>query len=116
LAEPQRPTTSTQDGKDFLTLGHELFELVVAYFKQQTVDPLKALLRFVAFGLTGAVCLSLGAVLIGVGGLRAIQRETNNHLTDDLSWVPYLIVVLFCVIVAGLAVSRIGKVPRGRAR
>jgi hypothetical protein len=115
LAEPQGPT-SRQDTQSLPNLVHELFELVVAYLKQETFDPLKALGRFVAYGLAGAVCLSTGAVLVGIGGLRALQRETNHHWSGDWSWLPYLIVVLFCLIVAGLAVSRIGKVPRGQAR
>jgi Putative Actinobacterial Holin-X, holin superfamily III len=115
LAEAQGQT-SRQDTKSIQVLVREFFELAVAYLKQETLDPLKALGRFVAFGLAGAICLSTGAVLVGVGGLRALQRETNLHWTGDWSWLPYLIVVLFCLIVAGLAVSRIGKLPRGQAR
>jgi len=116
LAESQRPTTSTQQSRGLPALVREFAELVLAYLKQETLDPLKALGRFVAFGLAGGVCLSIGAVLIGVGGLRAIQTETNDHLTGDWSWLPYMMVVAFCLIVAGIAVSRIGKVPRGQAR
>jgi hypothetical protein len=115
LAEPQGPT-SRQDTASLPALLREFAELAVAYLKQETLDPLKALGRFVAFGLAGAICFSAGAVFLGVGGLRALQRETNHHWTGDLSWLPYVIVVVFCLGVAGLAVSRIGRVPRGQAR
>jgi hypothetical protein len=116
LAEPQRPTTTTQGGKSLAELVTELWELIVAYVKQETLEPLKALGRFVGFGLAGGILLSVGAVLIGVGGLRAIQTEAGDHLSGDWSWVPYLAVALYALMVAGLAVSRISKVPRGRAR
>jgi hypothetical protein len=116
LTEPQRPTTPRQGGESLPTLVTELWELVVAYVKQETLEPLKALGRFVGFGLAGGVLLSAGAVLIGVGGLRAIQTEARRHLAGNWSWVPYMAIVLYCLIVAGLAVSRIAKVPRGRAR
>jgi hypothetical protein len=89
----------------------ELWELVLAYAKQETVDPLKALLRFVAWGLAGAVCLSLGVVLLALGGLRAIQFETFPHLAGNLSWIPYLAIVAFCGVILVLAVTRITKVP-----
>lgn len=116
MAEPQRPTTTTKGGESLPTLVTELWELIVAYVKQETLEPLKALGRFVGFGVAGGVLLSVGAVLIGVGGLRAIQTETRQHLTGDWSWLPYLAIVLYCLIIAGIAVSRIAKVPKGRAR
>jgi choline-glycine betaine transporter len=93
--------------------GTELWRLVVAYAKQETVDPIKALGRFVAYGVAGAVCLSLGVVLLAIGGLRAIQSETYPHLARNLSWIPYLAVVAACTAVLVLAISRIGRTPRG---
>jgi hypothetical protein len=119
LAEPQPATsrqTTPQQSKSLPVLLSELWELIVAYAKQETVEPLKALGRFVGYGVAGAACLSLGAILIGVGALRAIRTQTHEHLEGDLSWVPYLAVVVLCLIFAALAVSRIGKTPRGRAR
>lgn len=116
MAEPRRLATTSSDSKSLAVLISELWELVVAYFKQETVEPLKSLSRFVAFGVAGAVCLSLGFVLVGVGVLRAIQFETGDHLTEHLSWLAYLIVALGSLMVAGLVASRIGKVPRGQQR
>ena len=72
----------------------ELRDLIVEYFKQETVVPLKQLGRYVAFGLLGALLLGLGAVLLGVAGLRALQIETGSKFTGNLSWVPYLIMVV----------------------
>ncbi|MCU4184650.1 hypothetical protein K6U06_09790 [Acidiferrimicrobium sp. IK] len=87
----------------------ELKDLVLAYAKQETLDPLKALGRFVAFGIAGAILLSLGTILGALAVVRAIQTETSPHLTGNLSWVPYTGGVLFALVVAGGAVSRIGK-------
>ena len=87
----------------------DLKDLVLAYAKQETVDPLKSLVRFVGFGVVGAVLLAVGTVLGALAIVRAIQTETAPHLTGNLSWVPYLGGVLFALAVAGGAVSRIGK-------
>jgi len=38
----------------------ELKDLVVAYAKQETVDPLKTLKRYLAFGLSGALSIGVG--------------------------------------------------------
>jgi hypothetical protein len=98
--------------KSVPTLLSELKDLVVAYAKQETVDPLRHLLRFLLFGLIGAVFISIGVVLLALAVLRAIQTEAGAHLSGDWTWVPYAGGVLFALIVAGVAASRIAKVPR----
>jgi hypothetical protein len=70
----------------------ELRQLVVAYFRQEAVDPLKALVRFVLMGVAGSVLLGVGVVFLTVGGLRALQEETGDSLTGNWSWAPYAIV------------------------
>jgi hypothetical protein len=116
LAERLPPTTSDQPGKSLPVLVSELWELIVSYAKQETLDPLKALGRFVAFGLAGGICIAVGFVMVGLGGLRAIQTETGIHLAGDLVWAPYLAIAVFCLVVVAAFVSRIAKVPRGQAR
>ena len=81
----------------------ELRELVVAYAKQETVLPLKQLGRYVAFGVIGSFLLGLGVVLLGVGGLRALQTETGSTFVGDWSWAPYGIV--FIALIAGGAIT-----------
>jgi Putative Actinobacterial Holin-X, holin superfamily III len=116
LAERTRPTKTGQADKSLPVLASELWELVLNYAKQETLDPLKALGRFVAFGVAGGVCIALGFLMVGLGGLRAIQTETGAHLSGNLAWVPYLAVVVFCLVVAVVFVSRIAKAPRGQTR
>lgn len=90
----------------------ELVRLVVAYARQETVDPLKALGRFLVFGLAGALLLGIGCVLLVLAVLRLLQTELSTHLSGSLTWVPYTGAMLFALIVAGLAARRITKVPR----
>jgi hypothetical protein len=111
LAEADRTKRSGPRAGSLSANVTELWTLVLAYAKQETLDPLKALVRFVAWGVAGAVCLSLGAVLLALGGLRAIQFETAPHLAGNLSWIPYLAIVALCGVILVLAVSRISKVP-----
>ncbi len=90
----------------------ELRELLVAYFKQETVVPLKQLGHYVAFGVVGAVLLGLGVVFLGVAGLRALQTETDTALTGNWSWAPYAIVVAALLVGAAITWKARGAVRR----
>lgn len=96
----------------FGTLAGEFKDLVVAYAKQETIDPLKVIVRFVIWGLIGALMLGLGVGLMTLAILRLLQGELGDHLSGSLTWVPYAGGLLFAALVAVLAVSRIGKGPR----
>ena len=95
--------------KSLPTIASELFDLVRAYAKQETVEPLKGLGRFIGFGLAGSMALGIGLVLLALGALRALQTETGTTFQGNWSWAPYLIVLVGCVSLAGIAVSRTGK-------
>ena len=98
-------------------LIEELWQLVVTYVKQETVEPVKGLGRFVAFGVAGSFCLGLGVVLLLIAGLRVLQTETDTTFTGNLTWVPYLIVLVVALLIILLAVSRVGKAQkRGGAK
>jgi hypothetical protein len=81
----------------------ELWELIVAYFKQETVVPLKQLGRYIAFGLLGALLLGFGVLLLAMSGLRALQEETGTTFQGNWSWAPYGI--LFVALLLGGAVT-----------
>ena len=93
----------------------ELRVLVVEYAKQETLEPLKGLGRYVAWGVAGALLLGTGVVFLAIGALRALQDETFPHLTGNWSWVPYAIVMFGSFLIAGLAWMARGKrKTRGR--
>jgi hypothetical protein len=96
-----------QQAKSIPEVASELWELTTTYAKQQTIDPLKGLWRFVSFGLAGAVLLGIGVTLLALAGLRALQTQTNGTFDANWSWAPYLIVVAGAAVLIALAVSRI---------
>jgi LPXTG-motif cell wall-anchored protein len=82
----------------------ELKELLIAYAKQETVDPLKGLLRYVAFGVAGALLIGTGVTFAAIGALRALQGDRDGpHFTGNWSWAPYAIVVVGALMIAGLS-------------
>lgn len=87
----------------------DVTDLVKSYASQELVDPLKALGRFLGFGVAGAVLLGLGIMLLAVGLLRLLQVELADTFDGNWSFVPYAIVVVVGAIVIGLFASRIGK-------
>ena len=92
----------------------ELWDLIVAYFKQETVVPLQQLGRWIAFGILGALLLGGAVVLLAMSGLRALQEETGSTFTGNLSWIPYMI--LFVALVAGGAITWKARGARRRRK
>ena len=97
------------DPKGIPEIVSELWELATSYAKQETIDPLKGLGRFLAYGVGGAIFLGVGTVLLLLAGLRAMQTETSTTFTGNLSWAPYLIVAAGGVVLIALAVLRVSK-------
>lgn len=90
----------------------ELWELLKAYAKQETVDPLRSLGRFLAWGLVGSILLTLGSGLVALGVLRLLQTQTGDVFFGAWSFVPYLIVVALLAMIAAAAMFAISREPR----
>jgi len=91
--------------------GDDAFQLTVDYLKQETIEPLKGLGRFLYMGIAGSFFLAFGILLILLGVLRLLQTETGTALTGDWSWVPYAVVVVLGIAVIVVAVWRITAGP-----
>jgi peptidoglycan biosynthesis protein MviN/MurJ (putative lipid II flippase) len=94
--------------------GGDAVDLVVQYLKQETLEPLQGVGKFLVLGLAGAVLAGTGVVLLLVGVLRLLQTRTG--LTGNLSWIPYLIVAGAAVLVIALLLWRISKGAAARRR
>ena len=78
-----------------------------AYALQETVDPLKKLGSYLAWGAGGSAVMSLGVFFLALSALRALQTETGDTFVGEFSWVPYLIVAVALCGLLALAVRRI---------
>ena len=92
-----------EDDKGVVGKGQDVWELVVAYAKQETVEPLKGLGRWIGAGSVGSLLIATGLSLLLLSGLRALQTETGTTFTGNLSWIPYLIVLVGAAAVAGVS-------------
>ena len=101
---------SSEDKKGVRANGGDAFQLVIDYFKQETLEPVKGLGRFLAFGVLGSLGIATGFVFVLVGVLRVLQTETSAF-HGNLSWLPYVIVIGVAIAVIGLAVWRIMSGP-----
>ncbi len=96
------PTPGEHDG--VREVANDLWLLIRDYAKQETLDPLLMLKRFLTFGFAGSVALCLGFGFGALAIIRALQTETGDHLAGNLNWIPYLVGLLFTAAAAGLAV------------
>lgn len=88
----------------------DLKDLLVAYAKQETIDPLRNLGRYLGFGLAGMALLTLGTFFLGMSLLRFLQTMVGGVFDGFWSWVPYVIVM---VILSGLIVLVLKRIDRG---
>jgi len=101
---PEQPKTIPQ----VLT---ELWELLLAYGKQETVEPLKGLGRYVGIGLGAAVIGATGILMLTLGTMRVLQTHTGGSLGGNWNWVPYVAGLVVLGALIALAVTRIN--PKG---
>jgi hypothetical protein len=103
---PHPPHSTARRPAPLPTAVAELWELLVAYFKQETTEPLKSLGRVIGFGIAGSLAIGVGVVFFAIGGLRLLQQETNAF-HGNWSFVPYVIMIVLLLGMAGL-VFRLG--------
>jgi hypothetical protein len=101
---PEQPKTIPQ----VLT---ELWEMLLAYGKQETVKPIRGLGHFVGFGLAAAIVGATGILMITLGTMRVLQTHTGGSLGGNWNWVPYVAGLVVLGALIALAVSRIN--PKG---
>lgn len=94
-----------RDNDNIGSVVRDIGTLVVGYVKQETVEPIRGLGRFLAFGAAGVVVGGLGLVLLVLGGIRLLQEETGRAFSGHLSFVPYLIALVVCGAAAALAIK-----------
>jgi hypothetical protein len=89
--------------------------LVRTYLVQETVDPLRRLGRYVAAGAIGSLFIGIGTLMLLIALLRLLQGETGAF-HGNLSWIPYIIVIVVAAIVAAATVARIVTGPARKRR
>jgi hypothetical protein len=87
----------------------EVIDYVKAYAKQETLGPLKGAGSWLGYGFGAAASLGLGLVLILLGLLRLVQTEWDRSASGNLSWLPYLIVLVVASALLALTLMRIKK-------
>lgn len=106
------PDTEERD-RTVVGRGQDVWELLVAYAKQETTEPLKGLGRWIGAGAGGSMLIAAGVSLLLLAALRALQTETGSTFTGNWSWAPYLIVLVGAVAVVGLSIVAV-KRKRGK--
>jgi hypothetical protein len=97
------------DPKSIPQVATELWELTVAYAKQETIDPLRGLGRYLGYGVGGSLVFAFGSVLLLLSLLRALQTETGDAFDGNFTWVPYLIVMAAAALLVALVMWRVVK-------
>ncbi|HEX9683653.1 MAG TPA: hypothetical protein VGA13_11260 [Acidimicrobiales bacterium] len=95
--------------------AREIWDLVVAYARQETVAPIRGLGRYVGYGLGGSLLVAIGLALGVLAGLRALQTETGTTFDAELSWAPYVIVAGAAMVVMALLLFIASRRPSRRS-
>lgn len=87
----------------------EAFDMVKAYASQELLAPLAKIRRWFAMGVLGSLGIIVGVVLLTLASLRALQTETSGRFGGNLTWVPYVIVLVALIVLLSLLRMLINK-------
>ncbi len=83
--------------------AQEMQQLLISYAKQETVEPLKRLGRYLGLGFGGSILMFLGCFFVGLASLRLLQSIDAFGGSSWMSMLPYLITI----VVLGVAIALI---------
>ncbi len=90
----------------------DLWRLLVSYTKQETIDPLRTLGRYLGFGFAGMSLITLGVFMLALSLMRAMQSMTGDLFSGFWSWVPYVVALAVLSGVIAFVLSRISRESR----
>ena len=65
----------------------DLLQLIIAYAKQETLDPVMRQLKKLGWGVAGGACMALGTAFLALGFVRALQTEFGTSRLPALAGV-----------------------------
>ena len=92
--------------------AQEIQQLLIAYAKQETIDPLKSLGRYLGLGLAGAVLVFLGTFFLGLGMLRLLQSIEFFEGGSWASSLPYVCSIALLGLFIGLIYAAMSRARR----
>ena len=106
-------------GPNPLEGAQEIQQLLVSYAKQETLEPLKHLGKYLGFGLSGAIFVFVGSFFAGLGVLRYLQtlswfspEGTAPEVSRTDLWastVPYLATIVVLGLVLAVLAFAMGR-------
>lgn len=92
--------------------AQEMQHMLVGYAKQETLEPLKQLGRYLGLGFAGSLLMFLGVFFAGLGTLRLLQSFETFGGSSWMSTLPYLVaivVLLLAMVLIYMSLSRAKK-------
>lgn len=96
--------------------AQEIKDMLVSYAKQETIDPLKSLGRYLGFGLAGSLLVFLGAFFLGLGVLRLLQSLAFFAGSSWASTLPYVVAIASLALLLGLIYGALRRAKRAVQR
>jgi len=87
----------------------DLVDSVKQYARQETLEPIKGAIRWVAVGSVAALCLGLALVFAALGVLRLSQDLGGTVLDGSWSFLHYLITLCVVAVLVVVTFSRVSR-------
>ncbi|MGI9594937.1 MAG: hypothetical protein ACR2QK_02180 [Acidimicrobiales bacterium] len=92
--------------------AQEMQEMLVSYAKQETLEPLKQLGRYLGLGIAGSLVMFLGVFFVGLATLRLLQSFDVFAGASWMSTLPYLASIAVLVLAIVLIYASLSRAKR----
>ncbi len=92
--------------------AQEIQSLLVDYAKQETLEPLKTLGRYLGFGIAGSLLMFMGVFFVGLATLRLTQSLDVFEGASWMSSLPYVIAIAVLVVAIAIIFASLSRAKR----